>query len=325
MAACVNGLSSSLSRMVNAGNSSERGINFPSTSSSLPTYASRLRKADATALAITDVIAFRNGNGRRRNHARGLGSSFWSQQSYVKLYSLGEACDGQGQGDARPVPVVEARLFGPAIFEASKLCVLFLGVDQEKHPEHVPRSYTLTHSDITAEITLAVAKEINKAQLRGWYRRLQRDEVLAEWRKAKGQMSLHVHCHISGGHWLLNLIAKIRFYIFRKELPVVLEAFMHGDRALFEKHPDLAKAPVWVYFHSNMEEYNRVENWGPLNEATKGYSPAARKAIHHAVEDIEQKYPHPICPAPCNCCSRHRSLIPFSDSFNNGFQQLQPL
>lgn len=59
----------------------------------------------------------------------------------------------------------EARLFGPAIFEASKLCVLFLGVDQEKHPEHVPRSYTLTHSDITAEITLAVAKEINKAQV----------------------------------------------------------------------------------------------------------------------------------------------------------------
>ncbi|KAL3701327.1 hypothetical protein R1sor_019349 [Riccia sorocarpa] len=321
MAACVNGLSSSLSQTLNAGNSAECGSNYPSTSSSLPGYASRFRRAEATALAITTVLATRNGHHRGRKVMSGLGSSFWNQQSCGRLH---RRTDGvRSRGIARPV--VEARLFGPAIFEASKLCVLFLGVDQEKHPEQVPRSYTLTHSDITAEITLAVAKEINKAQLRGWYRRLQRDEVLAEWRKAKGQMSLHVHCHISGGHWLLNLIAKVRFYIFRKELPVVLEAFMHGDRALFEKHPDLARAPVWVYFHSNMAEYNRVENWGPLNEATKGYSRAAKKAIHHAVEDIGQKYPQPICPAPCNCCSRHRSLIPFHDSLNHGSQQLHPL
>ncbi|KAL2650370.1 hypothetical protein R1flu_018498 [Riccia fluitans] len=321
MAACVKGLSSSLSHSVNAANSADLGSNYPSTSSSVLGYASSFRRAEANTLAITTVIANRDGDHGGKKFVNGLGSSLWNQQSYGRLYR--RTGGSRSQRIARPV--VEARLFGPAIFEASKLCVLFLGVDQEKHPEQVPRSYTLTHSDITAEITLAVAKEINKAQLRGWYRRLQRDEVLAEWRKAKGQMSLHVHCHISGGHWLLNLIAKVRFYIFRKELPVVLEAFMHGDRALFEKHPDLAKAPVWVYFHSNMAEYNRVENWGPLNEATKGYSPAAKKAIHHAVEDIGQKYPQPICPAPCDCCSRHRSLIPFHDSFNNCSQQLQPL
>ncbi|GKV38182.1 hypothetical protein SLEP1_g46120 [Rubroshorea leprosula] len=41
------------------------------------------------------------------------------------------------------VPV--ARLFGPAIFEASKLKVLFLGVDEKKHPGNLPRTYTLTH------------------------------------------------------------------------------------------------------------------------------------------------------------------------------------
>ena len=34
-------------------------------------------------------------------------------------------------------------------------------------------------------------------------------------------MSLHVHCHISGGHFLLDLFAKFRYYIFCKELPVV--------------------------------------------------------------------------------------------------------
>lgn len=49
--------------------------------------------------------------------------------------------------------------------------------------------------------------------------------------------ALHVHCHISGGHWFLDTIAPLRFWIFRKELPVVLEAFLHGDRELFQTHP----------------------------------------------------------------------------------------
>lgn len=55
----------------------------------------------------------------------------------------------------------------------------------------------------------------------GWYSQLQRDEVLAEWRKTKGVLSLHVHCHISGGNWLHYFIAKLRFFIFQKELPMV--------------------------------------------------------------------------------------------------------
>ena len=45
--------------------------------------------------------------------------------------------------------------------------------------------------------------------------------MVAEWKKVQDDMSLHVHCHISGGHFLLDLIAKLRYYIFSKELPVV--------------------------------------------------------------------------------------------------------
>jgi len=58
-----------------------------------------------------------------------------------------------------------ARLFGPAIFEASKLKVLFLGVDEKKHPAKLPRTYTLTHSDITAKLTLAISQSINNSQV----------------------------------------------------------------------------------------------------------------------------------------------------------------
>jgi hypothetical protein len=58
-----------------------------------------------------------------------------------------------------------ARLFGPSIFEASKLKVLFLGVDEKKHPGNLPRTYTLTHSDMTAKLTLAISQTINNSQV----------------------------------------------------------------------------------------------------------------------------------------------------------------
>jgi hypothetical protein len=45
--------------------------------------------------------------------------------------------------------------------------------------------------------------------------------VIAIWRKCQGAMSLHVHCHISGDHMLLETFASLRFCIFKKELPLV--------------------------------------------------------------------------------------------------------
>ncbi|XVF51588.1 hypothetical protein PTKIN_Ptkin04bG0196100 [Pterospermum kingtungense] len=194
------------------------------------------------------------------------------------------------------VPI--ARLFGPAIFEASKLKVLFLGVDEKKHPGKLPRTYTLTHSDITSKLTLAISQTINNSQLQGWANRLYRDEVVAEWKKVKGKMSLHVHCHISGGHFLLDLCARLRYFIFCKELPVVLKAFVHGDGNLLKKYPELKEAMVWVYFHSSIPEFNRVECWGPLVEARGDGSGTQRPEIW--LSNWEE-LPQP-CRADCNCC-----------------------
>ncbi|XP_078441974.1 protein STAY-GREEN, chloroplastic-like [Wolffia australiana] len=211
---------------------------------------------------------------------------------------------GQRHGSKAAV----ARLFGPAIFEASKLKVLFLGVDQEKHPGHLARAYTLTHSDITAKITLAVSHTVNRSQLQGWYNRLQRDEVVAEWKKVQGHMSLHVHCHISGGHFLLDFIAKLRYYIFSKELPVVLKAFVHGDETLFRAHPELEEALVWVYFHSSLPQYNKIECWGPLREAACVGSAYSSDLVPPS--DMPRK-----CPASCSCCFPAQSLIPWPQEF----------
>jgi len=215
--------------------------------------------------------------------------------------------------------VPTARLFGPAIFEASKLKVLFLGVDDEagsKQHGPLPRTYTLTHSDVTARLTLAVSHTINRAQLQGWYNRLQRDEVVAEWKKVRGRMSLHVHCHISGGHFLLDLIAGLRYVIFRKELPVVLKAFVHGDGDLFSRHPELEEATVWVYFHSNLARFNRVECWGPLRDAAAPAEddstapPDASNSKEAGQMMAMCEWPH-RCPQQCDCCFPPHSLIPW--------------
>ncbi|KAG5573188.1 hypothetical protein H5410_062954 [Solanum commersonii] len=189
------------------------------------------------------------------------------------------------------VPV--ARLFGPSIFEASKLKVLFLGVDEKKHPAKLPRTYTLTHSDITSKLTLAVSQTINNSQLEGWYNKLQRDEVVAEWKKVKGKMSLHVHCHISGDHFLLDF---------------VLKAFVHGDENLLKNYPELEEALVWVYFHSNIQEFNKVDCWGPLKEAsslssTTTYSSSSElgETQMDNASNCNLDLPQP-CQGSCTCC-----------------------
>ncbi|CAK9191990.1 hypothetical protein BDL97_01G096700 [Sphagnum fallax] len=273
--------------------------------------ASQLR-AEAAALC-------RRASVHSKQSSKTLVSEFWNKESQDYLGAKSSSVKASNLTSGLSCPVVTARLFGPAVFEASKLRVLFLGSNKE-HPDRLPRIYTLTHSDVTSKITLAVSREINKAQLKGWYSKLQRDEVLAEWKRVRGTMSLHVHCHISGGNFLHNIIANLRFYIFRKELPVVLEAFRHGDEELLKEYPDLDEALVWVYFHSNVEAYNRVECWGPLVEAAKSATEEAKEAIHHAMDEIEKKWPQElwpgkVCTKACECCTRHGALIPLPETF----------
>ena len=123
-----------------------------------------------------------------------------------------------------------------------------------------PRRYTLTHSDTTGDLFLTIGPAFDQAQISGWYTRLMRDEVLAEWREEEDGAALHVYCHVSGG--LVFGTAGWRDAIFRRELPLVLEAFRHGDRQLFESHPELDRAPIDIHFQSHRRRYQRKERWG---------------------------------------------------------------
>ena len=123
-----------------------------------------------------------------------------------------------------------------------------------------PRRYTLTHSDATGDLFLTVGTEYDRKQISGWYTRLMRDEVLAEWREDEEGPALHVHCHLSGG--LVFGTARWRHEIFRHELPLVLEAFRFGARQLYEAHPALDEAPIRVHFAAIRRRHRRTERWG---------------------------------------------------------------
>ena len=126
----------------------------------------------------------------------------------------------------------------------------------------VPRRYTLTHSDRTGELFLSIGSQYNTKMISKLYTKLMRDEVLAELVNNEGSFEVRVHCHVSGG--LIVGSAGWRYNIFRSELPLVLEAIRYGDRAMFEKNPELDHIPVQIHFHSNKKLYNIIEQWGTL-------------------------------------------------------------
>ena len=92
------------------------------------------------------------------------------------------------------------------------------------------------------------------------YTRFLRDEVLAEW--ADG--SLHVHCHVRGSSdwWLAP--RQLRDFIFRREMPLVLDTVRFADRDFLSQHAELSDAPVLVHFHDC--DVHVVECWGTLND-----------------------------------------------------------
>ncbi|KAL5065660.1 hypothetical protein RYX36_027397 [Vicia faba] len=67
------------------------------------------------------------------------------------------------------------RLLGPPIeFEALKFKVVLLEDQINRYASVIPRTYILSHCDLTANLTLAISNVIKLKQLRGWH---QKDDV----------------------------------------------------------------------------------------------------------------------------------------------------
>lgn len=124
----------------------------------------------------------------------------------------------------------------------------------------MPRRYTLTHSDVTAELFLTVGREYAYGKISKM-----RDEVLAEWNIMNAQYYLNVYCYVDGGEFSPPVSA-IRNTAFVKELPLALEAIRYGDRIFFGTHPILGYSPIFIYFGSANPYFNRIEYWGTMND-----------------------------------------------------------
>lgn len=127
----------------------------------------------------------------------------------------------------------------------------------------IPRCYTLTHSDITGDLFLKIARKYDMEAISGWYTKLMRDEVLGEWQE-EGRPSLHIHCHVNGGPVFGP--AKWRDSIFRQHVPMALQAICSGDKPFITGKIRLHTAPVMVHFHAKQEALNRIEEWGKVKD-----------------------------------------------------------
>ena len=129
------------------------------------------------------------------------------------------------------------------------------------------RKYTLTHSDITGQLFLAVGYEYN---IRAINPKL-RDEVIAEWVPQMGEFSLYGRVYVSGGEFD-EMNAKARFLIFKKELNLAITAMVYGDKVFFMNYPCLLDAPIFIRFESIYTQFNQIQFYGTprqfLNAAT---------------------------------------------------------
>lgn len=123
----------------------------------------------------------------------------------------------------------------------------------------IPRHYTLTHSDLTAELFLTIGIEYAYDKINAM-----RDEVLGKWIKNKDRYFYYVYLYVDSQ--FSTEVTAIRNYIFRRELPLALEAIRYGDNEFFTAHPELNYAPIIIYFMSTNPRFNRIENWGTFSD-----------------------------------------------------------
>lgn len=140
-----------------------------------------------------------------------------------------------------------------------KLTVEFSEGTTETSPV-IPRRYTLTHSDITAELFLHIGDDFAYDKITDI-----RDEVLGEWLIINGSIVYYIYLQVgieSGQKETTNL----RDQIFRRELPLALEAIRYGDKQLFTQYPELDYLPIFVLFIYNGVESNKAEYWGTFSD-----------------------------------------------------------
>ena len=119
------------------------------------------------------------------------------------------------------------------------------------------RKYTITHSDITAELFVFIAEDYAEDQVTAM-----RDEVRVAWEPKDNGLNLIGSVIVDGKGVKGN--AKIRNRIFYNEMPTALQALRQGHRFLFDKDTRLDDTPVFIHFISSNPAYDKTYNFGAI-------------------------------------------------------------
>jgi hypothetical protein len=119
------------------------------------------------------------------------------------------------------------------------------------------RKYTITHSDITAELFVFVAENYAEDQITRM-----RDEVRVAWEINPKGIALIGSVLVDGEGVIGN--ALIRNQIFYNQMPTALHALRQADRFLFDNEHNLDNTPVYIHFVSSNPAYNKTYDFGPI-------------------------------------------------------------
>ncbi len=119
------------------------------------------------------------------------------------------------------------------------------------------RKYTITHSDVTAELFVFMAQNYAEDQITRM-----RDEVRVAWEQNENGLVLIGSVLVDVKGIIGN--SYIRNKIFYNEMPTALQALRQADRFLFDKEPNLDNTPVYIHFISINPVYNKTYNFGVI-------------------------------------------------------------
>ncbi len=121
----------------------------------------------------------------------------------------------------------------------------------------IDRKYTITHSDITAELFVAISENYAEDQITKTH-----DEVRVVWAQYNNGLVLTGSVIVDGEGVTGN--ALLRNNIFYNEMPTALQALRQADRFLFEAEPGFDNTPVFIHFASSDPALNKIYNFGMI-------------------------------------------------------------
>lgn len=120
------------------------------------------------------------------------------------------------------------------------------------------RKYTVTHSDKTGDLFVTIGLKYAEDKIDKL-----RDELLLTWTYSDERLKLIGQVLIDN-EVIKN--SRIRNIIFKKEMPLALQAIRYADRELFQLNKSLDDIPIEIQFISQSEKYNKIIEFGTMKE-----------------------------------------------------------